>query len=104
MKYNVTIEEYKDSLEILISLALKYQSAATEAAAEIILSINNSPKWKFNLGNLRSLDPYNYKAAMIAIAGYRKHGIYPYNLIQDSDARLKQLKKTYNYLAIKSLK
>ena len=103
-KCNVTRKEYSENLEILMSLALKYNSSATEAAAELILSMNSGPYWKCNLINLRSLDDDNFEAAIKSICGYRKYAIYPYQIIQDAEVRLPKLKEKYNYLAIKNHK
>lgn len=97
----LTKTDYIKSLENLLIVALEQNSTASEAAAEIILSLNNAPHWKLNLCSLESLDEENYLAAMKSIHGKIKYKIEPQYVINNADALLSKLKKKYGYLKLK---
>lgn len=98
---NLTKIEYAKSLEVLLKVALEQNSYASEAAAEIILSLNNGPSWKLNLCSLHSFDEENYLAAMKCINGKMKFKIEPQYLLGNSNDLLLKLKRKYSYLKIK---
>ena len=93
--------EYAKSLEALLEVALEQNSSASEAAAEVILSLNNGPIWKLNLCSLSSLDGENYLAAMRCIHGKKQFITEPQALIKNASTLLLKLKKKYDYLKLK---
>jgi hypothetical protein len=97
---SITKIEYAKSLETLLAVALEQNSSASEAAAEVILSLNNGAHWKLNLCRLHSLDSENYLAAMKCIHGKMKYITEPQSLINNSNILLLKLKRKYNYLKI----
>ncbi len=87
--------EYAKSLETLLVVALEQNSYASEAAAEVILSLNNGPYWKLNLCSLSSLDSENYLAAMKCIYGKKLFATEPQTLIKNASILLLKLKRKY---------
>ena len=98
---HITEDQYKISLETLADVALTQNSTASEAAAEIILSLNNAGDWKLDLCKLHSLDQYNYSAAMKSINGKMRFRTEPQYIINNADETLKKIKKRYKHLKIK---
>jgi len=101
LSLRITNKQYKNGLETLVDVALTQNSPASEAAAEVILSLNNGGDWKLNLCNLHSLDQCNYSAVMNAINGKMRFQTDPQYIINNGDAVLTKIKKRYKHLRIK---
>jgi len=98
---NIAIEDYIEAIEKLIKLALDNNpTTASEVAGEVILALNNSPKWKLNLCSLHCLDSEHYEVALFAIYGKRKFQTEPQNMIKNSHILFPKLQSRYRYLKI----
>jgi len=97
----ITKNQYKDALETLAEVALTQNSTASEAAAEIVLSLNNFGDYKLDLCKLHSLDDINYIAAMNCINGKMKFQTEPQYILNNADEILAKMKKRYKHLKIK---
>lgn len=97
----ITNQQYKTGLETLVDVALTQNSRASEAAAEVVLSLNNGGDWMLDLCKLHSLDDHNYAAVMNAINGKMKFQTDPQYIINNGDAVLAKIKERYEYLKIK---
>ena len=95
---SITLDEYKTSIHTMMTVALGQNSYASEAAAEVVLSINNAPHWKLDLGKLHHLDDERFNAALQCIFGKRKFIIEPEQLIKNSMPLFTKIKVKHKHL------
>ena len=95
---NITLDEYKTCIQSLMNVALSQDNYASEAAAEVILSLNNAPHWKLDLGKLHHLDDDKFNAALQCILGKRKFIIEPDQIVKNSLAKFVKIKTQYKHL------
>lgn len=94
----MTRNNYKQALETLADIAIKYNAYYADISAEVILSLNNGPLWKVNLANIQSLDEDNYNAAITCLQGKRRFGTCPQEMLENGDEILNKLKNKYKHL------
>ena len=95
---NITLDEYKTSIQCLMNVALSQDNYASEAAAEVLLSLSNAPHWKLDLGKLHHLDDDKFNAALQCIYGKRKFIIEPDQIVKNSLAKFAKIKDQYKHL------
>jgi len=78
----ITMEEYGQSLESLISLA-QGDSVASKAAAQVVLSIYNGFNWHVDLTDLCELDSNYFQDAIAVIRGRIQLHTEPQHMIGD---------------------
>lgn len=86
----VTEAAYGEAVEALLPVAMS-DTGASEAAANLLLSLYNSYNYHFPLVDLARLDLHLIRHALVAIRGRVMLGVEPHEVISNGTARFDAL-------------
>lgn len=98
-RLTVTMDDYKGSVETLLSLAMSGTNGG-QAAAQILLSAYNSKIFRLALTDLCSLDLTNLEHALIVIRGRILLNEEPHRVIDNGNDRFTKLKEMWPKLRV----
>lgn len=93
-RLTVTMDDYKRSVETLLSLGMTGTDGG-QAAAQVLLSAYNSKIFRLALTDLCSLDLTNLEHALIVIRGRILLFEEPHNVIDNGNDRFSALKEMW---------
>lgn len=95
----VSMPDYKNSIERLISLASS-DTGGSSAAAQVLLSCYNNRNWQLDVMELGSLDYKYLQDAFIVIRGWLFLREYPYKVIENGEQIFSALEKQWQSLHV----